>query len=415
MSALCVEAAAVAGPCRAWLLSGALEHAAQLEAELTAEGWLVEFILGSLQELMLHLYCAATPPDVLVCSMSVEDGDVFRLMRLLAGDPHAPVLFLCASQPPAVFHSAEVMARACGLQMGGWVQQPASAGQVAQALRASRQATAAPAQVAVPDLTARQVHALIEQGRLQTWWHPQLSIDKRTVTRVEALMYAEAQDGTPLTDVHLVPMLRQHRLLETATLAQARQACAFLAQCLKSGLTLCASINVPLHLLAKPGFCAELQQIVHDSAINPSGITIEIAEGDAASDLRTLIETVSRYRLLGFRWCIDEFGSAHSSLLQLSQLPFSEIKIDRSLVAGLDTDPSQQALVACCAGLAHGMGLRVAAEGVENEATLHAAWAAGCTEIQGGLLAPPMPMKALSQWLCGRQVAPLQETFPAAG
>lgn len=416
MSAPFDEAASPADrPSRAWLLVGNAGHAGQLKAELAAEGWEVEVLPGSVQVLLLRLYCEAPPPDVLVCSLGLEDGDAFQLMRLLAGDAHAPALFFSSHQPRAMLHSAQAMARACGLQVAGWAQQPTAKGEVAQALRAHRQAAVSPTRAESPELTAPQLQALVEQDRLQTWLQPQLRVDSREVVRVEAHMHAEAEDGTALAEAQLVPALRRHHLLEAALLAQARQTCAFLARCLKAGLALCASVNVPLHVLAKPGFCAELQQIVRNSGVDPSGITIEMAESDAASDLSTLIETVSRYRLLGFRLCIDGFGSAHSSLLQLSQLPFSEIKIDRSLVAGIDSDASRQALVACIAGLAHGLGLRVVAEGVESEAVLQAAWAAGCAEAQGALLAQPMPMKALRQWLRGRPVAPLREALPVTG
>ncbi len=415
MSAPFDEAAAsAAGPGRAWLLVDDAGHAGQLKAELAAEGWEVKVLPGSVQVLLLQLYCEAAPPDVLVCSLGLEDGDAFQLMRLLAGDAHAPALFFSSQQPRAMLHSAQAMARACGLQVAGWVQQPSAQGAVARALRTHRQAAAASSRVECPELTARQLSALIEQDRLQTWLQPQLRIDSREVVRVEALMHAQSEDGTVLAEARLVPALRRHRLLEAALLAQARQTCVFLARCRKVRLRLCASLNVPLCLLAKPGFCAALQQIVRENGVDPSGITIEIAESDAASDLSTLIETVSRYWLLGFRLCIDGFGSAHSSLLQLSQLPFSAIKIDRSLVAGLDTDTRRQALVACCAGLARGLGLRVAAEGVENEAALQAAWVAGCAEAQGALLAPPMPMKALRQWLRGQRVAPLRDALPVA-
>lgn len=409
------DASSAVRPGSAWVLVGNAGHAGQLKAELAAEGWEVEVLPGSVQVLLLRLYCEALPPDVLVCSLGLEDGDAFQLMRLLAGDAHAPALFFSSHQPRAMLHSAQAMARACGLQVAGWVQQPTAKGEVALALRAHRQAVMHPARAEVPALTARQLQALIEQDRLQTWLQPQLRVDSREVVRVEALMHAEADDGTVLAEAQLVPALRRHHLLEAALLAQARQTCAFLARCLKAGLALCASINVPLHVLAKPSFCAGLQHVVRDSGIDPSGINIEMAESDAASDLSTLIETVSRYRLLGFRLCIDGFGSAHSSLLQLSQLPFSEIKIDRSLMAGIDSDASRQALVACIAGLAHGLGLRVAAEGVESEAVLQAAWAAGCAEAQGTLLAQPMPMRALRQWLRGQRVTPPREALPATG
>jgi EAL domain-containing protein (putative c-di-GMP-specific phosphodiesterase class I) len=114
-----------------------------------------------------------------------------------------------------------------------------------------------------------------------------------------------------------------------------------------------------------------------------------------------VIENTSRIRLLGFNLSIDDFGTAYSSLLQLSQLPFSELKIDRSFVSAIDSDPTKRVIVSSCASLARGLGLRVVAEGVETPAELAAVREAGCTEIQGYLLARPMSLNAMRQWLQG--------------
>jgi EAL domain-containing protein (putative c-di-GMP-specific phosphodiesterase class I) len=399
------EAVAQAGaadrPGRVWLLLDDAETAARIEAELSAAGWQVEFQLQGMQYLMLHLYCEAAPPDVLVCSLSFYDGDAFRLMRLLAGDPRAPALFFCSRQPRAVLDSAAAMAAACGLTAAGCVQQPAATGQVAQALSALGPVPRVPERAEPPQRTEQALRTLLVQGRLQVWLQPQLRVDHREVVRVEALMRAEAEDGTPLAAGSLGPALRHHRMLEAATLETARQLCAFVAECRGRGLALGGSLDVAVRSLSDPAFCAELHRIVRRSGLETGWITLEIAESDAATDLVTVIENTSRCRLMGFKLSVDHFGTAHSSLLQLSQLPFSELKIDGSLLARLDADATRQALVATCAGLARGLGLRVVAEGVRTEAALQAAWAAGCAEAQGELLAPAMSVDATRRWLDG--------------
>jgi EAL domain-containing protein (putative c-di-GMP-specific phosphodiesterase class I) len=173
-------------------------------------------------------------------------------------------------------------------------------------------------------------------------------------------------------------------------------------------MPLSGSINASLHSRSDPGCCDLLLQAVRASGLDPSWFTIEITENDAAADQPTVIENTSRIRLLGFNLSIDDFGTAYSSLLQLSQLPFSELKIDRSFVSAIDSDPTKRVIVSSCATLARGLGLSVVAEGVETPAELAAVREAGCTEIQGYLLARPMSQSAMRKWLQG-----LDELKPA--
>jgi EAL domain-containing protein (putative c-di-GMP-specific phosphodiesterase class I) len=402
MPAAVPKSTVVKRPSRVWLLGNDSTHAAQIEAELTPEGWQVELQLGSLQHLLLHLHCEASPPDVLVCGLRFEDGDVFRLMRLLMNDPRAPALFLVLQQQQRVVHkSVLAMAEACRLDVAGCVDRPLDAGQIAQALHGYRQALPGRAPAAAPELTVEELRSMLQQDRLHTWLQPQVRLDNREVVGVEAVPHGVAEDGTPLPSEQLMPALRRHGLLEAATLAQARQLCGFLANGLQDGLPLGGSLRVSMHSLSDPDFCSELQQIVHQARLDPAWITLQITEGDAAADLPTVIENTARCRLLGFNLCIADFGTAHSSLVQLSQLPLSELKFARSLVADIDADATRRTIVASCAGLARGLGLRVVADGVETASELRTLQAAGCTEVQGELLSRPMSMEVMRQWLHG--------------
>ncbi|WP_298234406.1 EAL domain-containing protein [uncultured Azohydromonas sp.] len=402
MAATHSKPAAALRPGRAWLLSNDTAHVAQVETELGAEGWRVDLRLRSLQHLLLHLHCEAAPPDVLVCGLHFDDGDAFALMRLLTHDPRAPALFLVLQpQQRVVLKSALAMAGACNLRVAGYAERPLTAGQIAQALRPYRVAVPARAPVPAPELTAEALRSMLQHDRLQAWLQPQLHLDSREVVGVEAILHGVAEDGTPLPPARLQPALKRHGLLEAATLALVRQTCGFLADCVRDGQPLSGSIKASMHSLSDPDFCIELQRIVQDSKVDPASITIEISESDAAADLPTVIENTARCRLLGFNLSITDFGTAYSSLMQLAQLPLSELKFDRSLVTNIDADVTRRTIVASCAGLARGLGLRVVADGVETATELRALQAAGCTEVQGHLLAHPMPTDAMRQWLHG--------------
>ena len=389
-------------PGRAWVLCADETCARQLEAELLADGWLVGVRVSSMQHLLLHLYCEAEAPDVLVCGLRFEDGDALRLMRLLAGDEQAPLLFFAAQeQPRGVLKSVLAMAQCCNLEAACCLEQPAGEGQVAQALRTYRRSGARTAKAVAPELSLADLRAVLDNGRLEAWLQPLVRLAGQDVVCVEALMRGVNSDGAPLGPARLLPALQQHGLLEEATLAMARQLCEFLAACVGDGLPLRGALNVSLHSLVDENFCAELQQTVLRCGLEPSRLTLEVDEHDLMGDLTTVIENTTRCRLMGFGLALDHFGTAYSSPLQLSQLPFSELKIDGSLVAGMETDAAKQAIVASSTSLARGLGLRVVAEGVQSPSELRAVREAGCTEAQGYLLMRPMSMQAMRQWLRG--------------
>ncbi len=194
-------------------------------------------------------------------------------------------------------------------------------------------------------------------------------------------------------------MLGVHGLLDQATLCVARQTIDFVARCLDEGMAVSASINVSMQALSSLAFCQALSDAVESVRLDPSWITIEITETDAMADLASVIENTGRIRMLGFNIAIDDFGTAYSSLFQLSRIPFSELKIERAFVTGVDQDSDKQAIVAACAQLGASLGLHVVAEGVETAAELEYVTRAGCAQIQGYLVAQPMPVIEALAWL----------------
>jgi EAL domain-containing protein (putative c-di-GMP-specific phosphodiesterase class I) len=135
--------------------------------------------------------------------------------------------------------------------------------------------------------------------------------------------------------------------------------------------------------------------------IRPSLLTCEITETAAMEDTRATQDTFRRLGELGVHLSIDDFGTGHSSLAYLRKLPAEELKIDRMFVQDLEHSADARAVVDAVVKLAHALGLKVVAEGVENPRQKEILREMGCDELQGFLFARPMSARALLLWALG--------------
>ena len=361
---------------------------------------------AGLAELLRALDAAPTPPDVLLMALEFGDGDGLQLIRMLGRVPRAPAVFVLSHQQRAVIRAALRLADACGVPTAGSAEEPVPAADVVQRLAAwwgsARQAgPGRPALAAQPQapLDGPALRHLLADGGLQAWFQPQLRLDTREIVGVEALMRARDAQGQLITPDRLLPGLAAHGLMEAATLEMLRQTAAFTAGCIGQGLAISASVNASLRSMSDLVFCRQLPQIVAQAGLDPCWITVEVTESDTTDDLAEVMENTTRIRMLGFNLAIDDFGVAYSSLAQLSVIPFSELKIDRAFVQGLHLDATRRGIVQGCATLGRLLKLEVVAEGVETADELAAVAAAGCTRVQGYLVARPMSAPDMRDWL----------------
>jgi EAL domain-containing protein (putative c-di-GMP-specific phosphodiesterase class I) len=132
------------------------------------------------------------------------------------------------------------------------------------------------------------------------------------------------------------------------------------------------------------------------------------------ADPRRVLATLARLKRLGVAIALDDFGTGYSSMLHLRRLPLAEVKIDRSFVLGAATDADDEAIVRSMIDLARALGLRVVAEGVEDEATWRMLVDAGCDIAQGWYFARPMPGEELMAWLARHQPRAARRTVSSS-
>jgi diguanylate cyclase (GGDEF)-like protein/PAS domain S-box-containing protein len=149
------------------------------------------------------------------------------------------------------------------------------------------------------------------------------------------------------------------------------------------------AVNLSGRQLGHPGLVEDVSAALADTGIDPALVELEITESVLMDDVETSEETLRRLKALGVRIVVDDFGTGYSSLSYLRRFPVDQLKVDRSFVAGLGTDPGDSAIVAAIVTLAHTLGLTAVAEGVETAAQLAELRRLGCARAQGYLFARP--------------------------
>jgi len=385
----------------AWIVIKDSADAQAIAGAMRDDGWLVQGIAHGLAGVRGLLAPGKRLPDVLVIGLRFDDGDGLQLIRTIAGRPDVPAVFIASHQQRAVIEAAAVLAEVCRVPLAGIAEQPDDAPAISRALAAYERKPPTSRATAPEHLGRDKLLSMFDRGALVPWMQPKLRIDTREVVGFEALMRAHDEKGQLVMPDRLVCALAANDLLDEATMRMAKQTMEFVATCLSEGMAVSASINVSMQSLANFAFCQELTRAAEQIDLDPSWITIEITETDAMSDLCQVIENTARIRMLGFNLAIDDFGTAYSSLFQLSRIPFSELKIERAFVSSVDRDAAKQAIVRACALLGNSLGLHVVAEGVETAQELAFVRECGCTQVQGYLVARPMPAKLAIEWLRG--------------
>ena len=169
---------------------------------------------------------------------------------------------------------------------------------------------------------------------------------------------------------------------------------------------LSVNVNIAPKQFAQPELAAEIGKTLQETGLTPSCLNLEITETIAMADADRSAVVLSEFKALGVRLDIDDFGTGYSSLSRLQRFPVDALKIDRSFTSRVDTDPETAEIVRIIVMLAHGLHLKVVAEGVETEAQAAFLTEIGCELAQGYLYSKPVPVEAIEELLGSAQVFP---------
>jgi EAL domain-containing protein (putative c-di-GMP-specific phosphodiesterase class I) len=173
---------------------------------------------------------------------------------------------------------------------------------------------------------------------------------------------------------------------------------AALTQWNDKGLRLTANVNLSGQSLTELQWADWLVDTVKLSGLSPKQLILEVTESEVIRDLAKALGTLARLRMKGFGLAIDDYGTGYSSMQQLSMIPFTELKLDRSLVHGIAQDAGLRVIVESALEMSRRLGLSTVAEGIESEADWRILAQLNCELAQGYAVARPMPAADLLPW-----------------
>ena len=249
-------------------------------------------------------------------------------------------------------------------------------------------------------LTA-ELRAAIATDEIVVHYQPQLDFRTGAVPGVEALVrWAHPRLGQLMPD-QFVRMAEQSNLIKPLTRHVIAVVLAQVAEWRALDLEIVAAVNVSPQVLVDRTFTQEVLAALHDAAVPPSCLKLEVTESALMSDPVTARTVLRELDGLGVEISIDDFGTGYSSLAYLADLPVSEVKIDRSFVSRMGAHANEKIIVNSTIDLAHHLGLRAVAEGVEHPDLLVALRALGCDVAQGYAVSRPLPALEATRWLRG--------------
>jgi diguanylate cyclase len=237
-------------------------------------------------------------------------------------------------------------------------------------------------------LLITDLRSAIDQDALTLVYQPKVAMSTRSVRSLEALVRWRHPQLGPVSPGEFVPLAERTGGTRALTNWVLGAAIRQLAEWRRAGLELEVAVNLSAPDLLDPDLSDVILTLLRTLRVEPTALILEITESAVMRDPRAAARNMQLLRIAGVRFSIDDFGTGHSSLSQLSVLPLDELKIDRSFIS--PTEPSSVTIVSSTIELGHSLGLRVVAEGVEEAESWNLLRRLGCDFAQGYLISPPL-------------------------
>jgi len=260
-----------------------------------------------------------------------------------------------------------------------------------------------------PDMQQRlDARVMLEQGLLRALqreefvlhFQPQVDLRSGAIIGMEALLRWQSPELGMVPPMKFIPVAEESNLIVDIGKWVLEQACATLRDWLNAGVPVVpVAVNIAASQFARRDFDTTVEDALAKHGIDPGLLELELTESLSMDDPMGSIALMQRLRAIGINMAIDDFGTGYSNLSYLKRFPVDRLKIDRSFTSGLANNAEDHAIVSAVISLAHSLGLKSIAEGVETEDQVRLLQAEGCDEIQGYYFSKPLPEPAAREML----------------
>ena len=378
-------------------------------------GWTAD-IAGNDKEFQA-LYNAKIP-DAIMLDLQLGSSDGIEEMRFLREVHYSGVIALMSGFDSRVLASAQQVGRSFGLRIASVLEKPARASRIREVLEEIENRlthatpmvsgrTGFPAGRETENILPDAVANALRNGEMELHLQPILNAKDHSVVQLEGLIrWRHPTYGMVLPDQFIPIAERDQSVIDGVTSWVIETALNQYRRLATSGFTIPIAVNLSGMNLHSLDFPDRLAALVASANLPPSALALEITESVAMHGSSAIIDVLTRLRLKGFQLAIDDLGTGYSTLKALRQIPFSEIKIDKSFIADVLQSKESRAIVTSIIDLAGRMNLICVAEGVESGDIATLLTNLGIDRLQGYFYSRPVPFDNLAEWLAAWPTTP---------
>jgi EAL domain-containing protein (putative c-di-GMP-specific phosphodiesterase class I)/CheY-like chemotaxis protein len=326
-------------------------------------------------------------PTLILMDLHLPDTDGVELLRMLVARGCKEPILLMSGVDERVLTAAYELGQTHGLSMYGTLSKPM--------MLADLQTKLAAAQKQDRALDANELRRGLAAGEIVPYYQPKATLTDRgwIIDGVEALArWQHPRLGIVMPD-EFVSLAERTGLIGELTNSVLAAAMKQMKQWNDEGLRLACAINLPPTLVTDLSFPDRVAALLTQHALDGSQLGLEITETATMQNPTTTMDILTRLRVKRIGLALDDFGTGYSSLTQLYQMPFNEMKIDKSLVTNVPHSREANTMVGSLIELGHNLGLTICAEGVENRAALDMLAIMGCDRCQGFFISRAVPAR----------------------
>ena len=324
-------------------------------------------------------------PSLVVMAPNLPDADGVELLTALATRASSANILLLGSVDERIHAAAQELRASRGLATPGTLEKPLAAAGLATKLTALLHKSM--------ELDADDLRRGIESGEFVPYYQPKVSLGKDgwTVDGVEALARWQHPTCGLVMPTRFIPLAERTGLIADLTSAMLCAALRQLREWQEQDLRLTCAVNLPPSLITDLSFPDRVAAVLAENGVDGRQLVLEITETATIQNPTATMAILTRLRVKRIGLALDDFGTGYSSLTQLFEMPFSELKIDKSLVMNLPGSREAKTMIASLIAVGHNLGLKICAEGVENRAALEMLAAIGCDRCQGYFISRAIP------------------------